>query len=465
MDSFKNFPNDPNFLLPNNINLNNQSGELNSSNLRTSIIVVDSRNRDVSKYPDANNYTYLLNESYRRVYEMEMLYAFIPRSQNLINNSNNILYLNLDNTKINLVIPAGNYSQTDDSKIDIPSKATPITPFISKNLDYIINLVLNKYTKGSKINCLYDHNTDKYYFVYNNYVSGATAIKNANIKEFNLDFKGKKEKISNFEDGTEYILEEKQMYKENSIGSILGFLPIPKNNNGSVYSNQNSFNVHFTFDSSLKRMTFISPTEELFDQLYFTITNSNPLLSRFSFSNTSDFSSSVDTLNFNIDSPGYGPDNYKFENVYNGTNNKDIWKVFEVNRSTRKIMIETSSYSGGLGNSSSTNVYIRFSYLTGDNKANLTGENYALLQVEQLDRLESTSTIIQNSYELVPFTQNHQIFEHSKAYGNIKVFNPVLSNLDKLRISFKNFDGSLYDFNGKEHSLIFAVTYNNKNIL
>jgi len=58
-------------------------------------------------------------------------------------------------------------------------------------------------------------------------------------------------------------------------------------------------------------------------------------------------------------------------------------------------------------------------------------------------------------------TPSLQYFNNSKNYGNIKEFNPILPSIDKLHVSFKDFNGNLYDFNGIEHFLTFAIRYNN----
>ena len=43
-------------------------------------------------------------------------------------------------------------------------------------------------------------------------------------------------------------------------------------------------------------------------------------------------------------------------------------------------------------------------------------------------------------------------------YISQKTFNPPMNSFSKLTIKFKNYDGSLYDFGGIEHSLFFKVT-------
>lgn len=430
----------------------------------TAVLVVDSRNRDKFKFPNSNKYTYQLSEEFKRVYEIELLHTMVPKSQYLINDYNNTLYINLENNNFTIYIPKGNYSQIDDSNITIPPPNTSISSFISKNLDYVINNVF-KNTIGNNISCLYDHNTNKYFFYYA--PNTGNALSRSLISDFKIDFKGLKDIISNTENGKKYILEETQLYKNNSIGPILGFNPLK-------YSNTDETCVNFVFSkiNSYATMTFNINNEPLFNKLLYTITSNNPVLSRLMISQNRNFSSSIDLISFNIDTQ-FGTNPFIYQNIYNytttsGNMNNDTWKLKGIDKDTKQIIIETDNYSmanGGFANANANTIFLRFSYIVSDNVANLEGEPYALLQIDEMNRLDSKSSVIQNSYEIITFTNNQQVYDHSKSFGNVKTFNPPLNKLDRLNIHFKNFDNTYYDFNGAEHCLIFAVTYNKNNSL
>lgn len=461
------------------IHLNNKDNDIND--LNTSVVVVDSRNRDYNKYPNANNYIIKLNTDYKRVTEIELLYTSIPRSQYLINDNNNIIYLNFNGNNFIIPINKGNYFQDKDGTAIVSSSNSISTEsFTSQNLDYKINTTLNKYNSiKNYIQCLYNHNTNKYYFYNSNYDSG-NVLSATDILDFSLDFRGNISKISNIENGKEYILEEKQLYKENSIGNILGFNPIPNNlRNGPIYTNTEKKCINFIFTNygnNKAQITFNLSDKSQFNKLLYCITTNNPLLSRLMISNTNNFSSNRDIINFNVNTTF--PPNLVYRNVYyhsfgvnaqggivinvNQNINNDIWNLKSINKDTNQIIIESENYSGGLANENSNNVYIRFSFIEGDNSSNLEGEPYLLLEIDEMHRLESNNSIIQDSYELITLTANQQLFEHSKAYGNVKIFNPILNKLDKLSLLFKNYDGIKYDFNGQEHLLVFAITYNTK---
>ena len=229
------------------IHLNNKDNDTNDFN--TSIVVVDSRNRDYNKYPDPNNYVIKLSTDYKRVKEIELLYTSIPRSQYLINDNNNIIYLNFNGNNFIITINKGNYFQDKDGTAIVSSSNSISTEsFTSQNLDYKINTTLNKYNSiKNYIQCLYNHNTQKYYFYNSNYDSG-NVLSATDILDFSLDFRGNISKISNIENGKEYILEEKQLYKEKSIGNILGFNAIPNNlRNGPIYTNSEKKYINFIF--------------------------------------------------------------------------------------------------------------------------------------------------------------------------------------------------------------------------
>lgn len=56
-------------------------------------LVIDSRDRDVLKYPDPNNYQIQFHEDYRDVVSMELIYAKVPSDYfNIIKNDNNKKY-------------------------------------------------------------------------------------------------------------------------------------------------------------------------------------------------------------------------------------------------------------------------------------------------------------------------------------------------------------------------------------
>ena len=410
--------------------------------LKTSILVVDSRHRDKKKFPNPNEYIYTLNEKYNRVISAELLSAYIPQTSNIINTSNNELCINIDDIDYNIYFPIGDYRQNNTSNNYI-------------NLDENINNILSSFSSDvSSIRCLYDYNKKKYFF-YNIYLN--------QIKSFNLDFNGteiEKYEINNVMTKNniikqnKYLIKTESVYKKNSIGSILGFKP-------KIYTN-NIIKCYFETLPGYIKISCKSVND--FNLLYFTITNKNPILSRILISNSIDFNTNTYLINFNPEKiiQELGINQPNLLNIYqqNNSNYTNLHKIHELNQNNLYIVL--SNQMNWFNNLNNNWGYIRFSFIEADFKPNFNKDPYVLLQIRDFDRLDSTDTDIQNSYELIPFTDTINIFEHSRSYGNIKIFETGANVLDRLNISFKNINGDLYDFMGQEHFMTFAITYNNK---
>ena len=66
-------------------------------------IIVDSRQRDYSIYPDPNTYLVNLSEPHRNVERIELIAAMVPKTEYNINSENNLLHL-LDKIKKIIVL-------------------------------------------------------------------------------------------------------------------------------------------------------------------------------------------------------------------------------------------------------------------------------------------------------------------------------------------------------------------------
>ena len=64
------------------------------SNTRTKYILIDSRDRNYTTYPDSNSFTIMLDEYIRDVVEIELISAHIPSSTYNINDNNCAIYKN-----------------------------------------------------------------------------------------------------------------------------------------------------------------------------------------------------------------------------------------------------------------------------------------------------------------------------------------------------------------------------------
>ena len=431
--------------------------------LKTSILIVDSRNRDKNKYPNPNQYQYELNEPYKRVLNSELLYAFIPKTSYLIDNTNNCMTI-IDNNKCcNIMFQKGNYNQDSDKRNNIGDI----------NLDCMINSVLGKNNLLGNIKCFYDYNTKKMYF----YNSSSTM----ELNNFTLDFEGgvietcntetvKVRKRIQGEDKFKFVQKKydiklEKLYKDNSIGEILGFGPgaySPKviecfgnKKDGKLlirFNNIEDFELfNFIMNSSDLRISGIQMEHN--DRTH--ILNCNPEVE-------------VDYTTCSYSTP---PKLLTILNIKSSTATQNTveckWKVSDLNKDTLCLCIDMPGYDGNWTidaniSESQTNITFQTCFVESPHCPLFEKNPYILLQIDEFARFDSSNKTIQNSYELIPFSDTFNIFDTTANYGNIKVFDPILSSLNKLNISFREFNNNLYDFQGKDHCMAFAITYNNK---
>ena len=97
---------------------------------------------------------------------------------------------------------------------------------------------------------------------------------------------------------------------------------------------------------------------------------------------------------------------------------------------------------------------------TGQNQYNINGEKYVMLHIDDLDNMEGVGTGISNAFAKITLNSNinDTRFYNMSEYISKKTFNPPMNTLSRLTIKFKNYDGSLYDFGGIEHSLFIKIT-------
>ena len=75
----------------------------------TKSLVIDSRDRDYSKYPSSNKYRVDITEEYRDVTSLELVYGQIPNNYYNIKNNNNNFIISEENKVHAIQIPEGSY--------------------------------------------------------------------------------------------------------------------------------------------------------------------------------------------------------------------------------------------------------------------------------------------------------------------------------------------------------------------
>lgn len=84
-----------------------------SEHIKNEVVVIDSRDRDITLYPSNSNYQIDLDEEYKNILSVELISIDIPKTQYLINNTNNLLYFKVTGNIYAATVPMGNYTITE----------------------------------------------------------------------------------------------------------------------------------------------------------------------------------------------------------------------------------------------------------------------------------------------------------------------------------------------------------------
>ena len=156
--------------------------EPTSLSTRTIRVILDSRERNITLFPNPNSYEINLLEDIQSVTSIRLISADIPFDSYIVNSNNNILYVAYNNTVYTVVIDTGNYTTTE--------LATELTNNINNN------------TSTTDFVVTYDIKKDNFKF----------CCKNA----FGLVFRG-----NNFRHS--YLNSTDTSYSNKSMGRLLGF--------------------------------------------------------------------------------------------------------------------------------------------------------------------------------------------------------------------------------------------------
>ena len=163
-------------------NLVNDAYKYNNNYLKTYNLVIDSRDRNTAAYPDNFNYQIDLDYIYKDIISIELVSANVPKTQYLINSSNNKIYFT-DNgsAELTATIPVGNYTPSTLATAIGSAMTTVATNTFTATADETLT---NKFTIA------------------------------VNTGTYTIDFAGVSET---------YGTTTRIRYRENSIGPIIGF--------------------------------------------------------------------------------------------------------------------------------------------------------------------------------------------------------------------------------------------------
>lgn len=105
----------------------------------TKTLVIDSRDRDINKFPDSNAFRVEITEEFRDVTSLELVYGQIPNCNYNINKNNNMFYISENSEIISVQLPEGQY--TNQNLLDVLNGNSGN---LLKDLDYKYNFTRNE---------------------------------------------------------------------------------------------------------------------------------------------------------------------------------------------------------------------------------------------------------------------------------------------------------------------------------
>ena len=127
-------------------------------------------------------------------------------------------------------------------------------------------------------------------------------------------------------------------------------------------------------------------------------------------------------------------------------------------------------YNNGSSIDGNSKVYDSYE-LISNNIFDVECPDYIILDIPEFHLIKSDNNIINNSFAIIPLNKSCKtIIDSDTNMREIKNFNPPLARLSSINIRFLRNNGSEYNFNGREHMLMFNIysfnqptKYNNLN--
>jgi hypothetical protein len=150
---------------------------------------------------------------------------------------------------------------------------------------------------------------------------------------------------------------------------------------------------------------------------------------------------------------------YVYDNVQNKRLRVHVTDVI----SDDECSIDTGGSGGGGGGIPQDfgDAYMWVGRLTLPWVRNVDPDRYIAMFIRNAPTISSYTQAVDRAFFLVPGNTPFYEIRESLPY---KKYSPALGRLDKLRISFRNADNTVYDFMGKDHVLMFKVVHFRQNI-
>lgn len=429
---------------------------------KTIIYMVDSRDRDLSKYPDPSNYKIELNDEYKDIKEIELISAQLPSVSYTINNNNDQLTVYLGQQKFQINCLHGYYSS-------------------GLSLAKAIEESLHTKSRLRHILVRYNPRLHKMLFLQNN--SGLVD----HFRPFQLCFEQEYIRNDYAIIGKEDIKPPPKTYPPDSVGSVLGFKPCKSSGKFGKVSvipigNNNMFMIRSRdpHRHNLEK-ALIRPTYE--DEEVPIVANAALLEETEDAGSLEETETEVSDVDSQLDAPpndskestsekSETPFTRKVEYVFlkDTRSHKPEWfraKLIHKMENqciqdfdTWKICIEDKDYV------TEGEYELWLDYIISPNLIDLEPHKYVLLKIPKLKRYQSNDSLVTESFAKLPLQSMELMVNHVNAMGIIKYLNPPMPRLDSLHIQFyphiygcDKYQRKVFDFQGSDHILIFAFVF------
>ena len=378
-------------------------------------LLIDSKDRDITLFEE-NEYQIELDEPIHNVFSIELLNAIIPNSDYIINNRNNLLHFEENNTEQYITIPIGNYTLSELG-LEIQTLLNNIgTSLYSVSTSNIHSKINNLEVDGSNTE---SNNGDAY-----------------KIFDYNLNTHWESPSLSSY---IIYDFQKQVIIQE--------YFILCTNNTGRP----KTFTLEISNDKINWTIIDTQTNISISNGRYHKIEISNILSSRYMKLN---ITNSSNNTNVHITQLEFKSKVENRINIASDMTNGNFSLLFED---------KENSISEILGFQSKN--YINFSNYTSDNEIILDSDRNIFLSIENIDNIQTTNEKLTNVFLKLTLNSDKNKYTYIKTdKDNIyKMGKP--KHIKKLLIQFKKYDNSLYNFNGLDHSLILRINhFNTKHI-
>ena len=474
--------------------------------------IIDSRDRNYSKFPNNNNYSIKLKKTFKNIKEIKLIYANFPKSNitldnlifyysndDVIENNNTITQICENNSNNNYTKwkekDYNNYTKIIINNKRLSNTLIPINIYLKSdstsqvNMNDINNCVyfdelsleLTKKLQDNYVNTLvfYNYNSQNYRFISYSSISKIYDTNNHSTC------------FSNINDVFDHI-NSKRIITKNDKYEILYSDKISYSFELSFDSGINLFSIYFSKglgdygDQSISKEVCRDENGNiLYDEDGCNNFNKNILYKEIRIGDKDN----QDVENTMINILGFNKKNYNLpigcinmdENepnkihinnapvicnryinniilLFNPNDIQDKYKIIYITDvNDEYITYQTLWRKLGLNGSYIAELFNLT--IIGDNISRINKQpDYIIMDIDELSRYTSLNSNSDESFAIIPFNdkEDNCIIDNCENY--IKVFDPPLSSLDKLNISFKNYDGTLYNFGG-DHYFILEFKY------